>query len=115
MKSDKANLINSIALIVMGAWGCYATSLNSKTALIPVVGGIILLLCQNGIKKENKIIAHIAVVLTLVLVIGLFKPFSSAMADADYAAMARSGIMILTGIYAMLAFIQSFRNARKAK
>ena len=59
MEASKANLINSITLIAIGGWGYFSGS--SMTALIPVMFGVVLLLCNNGIKKENKLIAHLAV------------------------------------------------------
>lgn len=115
MKADKANLINALALILIGGWGAIATNLNSMTALIPVIGGVILLLCQKGVKNENKTVAHIAVLLTLILVIGLIRPFTSALGDGDNMGTTRTGLMILTGIIATIAFIKSFIDARKAR
>ena len=56
MNAYKANLINSISLIVLGVWGYVEVS--SITALIPTAFGAILLACSSGIKKQNKIIAH---------------------------------------------------------
>ena len=53
MEASKANLINSITLITIGGWGYFSGS--SMTALIPVMFGVVLLLCNNGIKKENKL------------------------------------------------------------
>ena len=69
MNSFKANLINSISLIFIGLWGYF--EVVSPTALIPVIFGVILLLCTNGLKKQNKLIAHIAVLLTLVILVAL--------------------------------------------
>lgn len=115
MNAAIANLLNSIVLIVMGSWGAYATQLESKTALIPVIGGIILLACQKGVKSENKMIAHIAVLLTLILIIGIFRPFSGAMADGDTLGMVRTGAMLVTGVLSMIFFIKSFIDARKAR
>ena len=51
MKASKANLINSITLIAVGGWGYFSGT--SMTALIPVVFGVILLLCNNGVKKRK--------------------------------------------------------------
>ena len=65
MKTYQANLLNSIVLIVLGLWGYF--EVVSPTALIPVFFGIVLLLCNVGVKKENKVIAHIVVLLTLLL------------------------------------------------
>ena len=115
MNASKANLLNALTLVIMGAWGAYATQLASMTALIPVVGGLILLACQKGVTSENKMIAHVAVLLTLILVAGIVKPFMSAQADGDTMGMIRTGAMIITGILAMVFFIKSFRDARKAR
>ena len=52
MNAYKANLINSISLIVLGIWGYIEVS--SVTALIPTVFGAILLACSGGIKNQNK-------------------------------------------------------------
>ena len=60
MNASKANLINSISLIGFGLWGYF--EVTSPTALIPVGFGLILLLCYNGVKNQNKIIAHVAAV-----------------------------------------------------
>ena len=62
MNASKANLINSISLIGFGLWGYF--EVTSPTALIPVGFGLILLLCYNGVKNQNKIIAHIVGTLT---------------------------------------------------
>ena len=61
------NLINSLILIGVGVWGYFAS--GSGTALIPVAFGVVLLFCTPGLKNENKIISHLAVLIT-VLVIG---------------------------------------------
>ena len=58
MNSLKANILNSICLIGIGLWGYLESS--SGTAIIPVVFGCALLFCAPGLKKENKVIAHIA-------------------------------------------------------
>lgn len=115
MNASTANQLNSFTLIIMGIWGAVATQLASPTALIPVVGGVILLLCSKGVAAENKMIAHIAVLITLILIIGIIKPFMGAISDGDTMGMLRTGAMILTGILAMIFFIKSFIDARKAR
>ena len=115
MNASKANLLNAAVLIIMGAWGAYATQMASPTALIPVVGGLILLACQKGVTSENKMIAHIAVVVTLLLVLGIVRPFMGALGDDDTMGMLRTGLMLVTGLIAMVYFIKSFRDARKAR
>ena len=114
MNAYTAHLINSVALILMGGWGYFATS--SKTALIPVLFGVVLLSLSNGVKMENKAIAHVVVVLTL-LVFGslVAKPLMSAINDGDTLGTIRVGIMVLTSFLAMVFFIKSFIDARKAR
>lgn len=98
----------------MGGWGYYATT--SKTALIPVLFGVVLLSLSNGVKLENKAIAHVAVVLTL-LVFGALvaKPLIAALNEGDTLGTVRVGIMVLTSLIALIFFIKSFIDARKAR
>ena len=70
---------------------------------------------NNGVKKENKIIAHIAILLTLIITIGLIKPFLGSLERGNITGIIRVSLMILTSLLAMIAFIQSFIAARKAK
>ncbi|MEL6944929.1 MAG: hypothetical protein AAFO82_19915, partial [Bacteroidota bacterium] len=66
-------------------------------------------------KKENKVVAHIVVLLTLLLIFALFMPFKGRMEADDTLGMARVGIMILTSIVAMVIYVKSFIDARKAR
>jgi len=58
MKAHIANLVNSLALILLGAAGYFLSASPSPTALIPVVGGIILLVLTPALKAEKKHQAH---------------------------------------------------------
>jgi hypothetical protein len=107
------NRINAIVLIVLGTWGYFASLSPSLTALIPVVFGLLLISLNIGLKKENKTIAHIIVLFTLLVFLGLFKPLMGSISRADNAAIARVIVMMLSSLYAMLAFIKSFIVARK--
>lgn len=114
MKAHTASLINAVTLVAMGLWG--AIGATSPTAWIPVVGGVILLALNNGVKKENKVIAHIAVLLTLLLAIGLLRPMMSAFGEGGTAVkQIRSVLMVGTTIFAMVYFVKSFIDARKAR
>lgn len=114
MNAYIAHLINSAALILIGGWGYFATS--SNTALIPVLFGVVLLSLSNGVKLENKAIAHVAVLLTLLVFLALVaKPLLSAIKDGDTLGTLRVGIMSLTSLIALIYFIKSFRDARKAR
>lgn len=115
MKAFQANLLNAIVLIAMSTWGYLASATPSITALIPAIIGIVLLLCSPGVKSENKVVAHVAVVVTLLGILGLIKPLMGVIDRGNTMGMVRVGAMILTGVLAMIAFIQSFIAARKAR
>ena len=115
MKVHTTSLINALILVIMGLWGYFESDSRPVTALIPVVVGIILVAINNGVKKENKIIAHIAILLTLIIIIGLIKPFLGSLERGNITGIIRVSLMILTSLLAMIAFIQSFIAARKAR
>lgn len=70
-KIYRVNLIYSLLLIIAGFYGFVAHYMDTGewpvTALIPVLFGGILLPMTGSIRKSNRIIAHIAVVLTLLM------------------------------------------------
>jgi hypothetical protein len=74
---------------------------------------VILFLCNNGVKNENKVIAHIAVLLTLLLLIALVGMRLPKSIDSGGIGLYRVLAMILTSTLAMITFIRSFINARK--
>ena len=119
MKTHQANFINSLALVLMPIWAYFTFESTpgkdslSLTAFIPLFFGFILLLCQNGIKKENKMIAHIAVLVTFIAFIGLFMPLKSAISDGRVLSIIRVVVMLLTGFIAMFSFVKSFIQARQ--
>jgi len=113
MKPYLASLINAILLIILGLWGYFGSETPSVTALIPVFAGVILIFLNSGLKKENKIIAHIAVIITLLVLGGLVKPLLGAFGRDDTAAIIRVVIMILSTLVALISFIKSFIDARK--
>ena len=119
MKTHQANLLNSITLILMPLWayltfeGTVDKPEQSVTAFIPLFFGVVLLFCNGGVKKENKIIAHIAVLVTLIALLGLTMPLKAAVADGRTLSIIRVAAMLLTGSLAMISFIKSFIAARK--
>lgn len=113
MKPHLTSAVHAFSLIIISIIGYQIT--KSYTAFIPLVFGAVLLPLNKGIRFEDKIQSHIAVALTLLVTIALFKPFSSALADQDMGGMIRVGIMLLTGVVAFISFINSFIQARKRK
>tara|TARA_B100000767_G_scaffold272620_1_gene300733 strand:- start:3397 stop:3732 length:336 start_codon:yes stop_codon:yes gene_type:complete len=111
MKIAFYNTLNSIILIALGLWGYF--DVQSPTALIPVGFGVILLLCSIGLKKENKIISHIAVLLTLVILVALVGMRLPKSLVSGGVGLVRVIGMILTSILSMVAFVLSFIKARR--
>ena len=121
MKTHQSNLINSLTLILMPLWayltykGTVEKPEQSITALIPLFLGVILFLCNNGLKKENKVIAHIAVAVTLIAFLGLLMPLKQAISEDRTLSVVRVVIMLFTGMLAMITFVRSFIANRKSK
>jgi hypothetical protein len=116
MKPYIANLLNAAVLIGMGLWGYFSNEPadRSMTALIAPAFGVIFLLCTPLLKKENKAVAHIVVLLTLLIIIALIKPLTSNLSANDTMGIVRVGAMIVTSVIAMATFIKSFIDAKKA-
>jgi hypothetical protein len=122
MTAQKMNLINALTLISLGLWG-YIDVSNYKlativsfehwTALITVLFGIILLLCNKGIQNSNKAIAHVAVVLTLLVLIALVGKRLPISIDQGGVGLFRVLAMSLCSFIAFIAFIRSFIENRK--
>jgi len=108
-----ASLLNAILLVVLGFWG-YQVG-GSTTALIPVGFGVVLLLLYPGVKKEAKVPAHIAVLLTLIVAVALLKPLSAAIERGDNGAVIRTLLMFVSSVAALVSFIKSFIAVRKAR
>lgn len=114
MKPYHFNLINSISLFSIGLWGYLSSETPSFTALIPVIFGLILIIFTKGLKQEKKIQSHIVVVLTILVLIGLVKPFTASLGRGNYMAIFRVSFMMITSIIAIISFINSFILARKS-
>ena len=105
MKAHSASLINAAFLITLSLWGYWSSDSPSTTALIPTFTGVFLVLLNKGIKNENKMIAHIAVLLTLLMSIGLIKPLTAAFGREDNAAILRVLFMLISTIFAFIFLI----------
>lgn len=113
MKAHAANMINSTALITIGLWDYLATQTLASTNMIPVAGGLFLLIFYDGVKREDKVTAHIVVIITLFVFLSLIKPFDEALQDSETGATIRYLVMLLTSLLAIVYFVKSFIDARK--
>lgn len=110
MNAHIASLVNGIILVVIGLWGYLESS--SATSLIPVGIGVTLLALNRGVRNENKVVAHIAVLVTLLSFANIM-PLKGALADGRSEAVLRIIIMLSSSVYAMFFFVKSFIQARR--
>ncbi|MEM8526049.1 MAG: hypothetical protein AAGG68_15530 [Bacteroidota bacterium] len=116
MKPFQINLINGIVLIAMGLWGYFSAGEDaSPTAFIPVAFGALFLIATPLFKKGNKVVVHIVVLLTFLLIFALSMPLKGRMEAEDTVGIARVGIMMATCAIAMVFYVKSFIDARKAR
>lgn len=115
MKPTTANLLNALVLIAAGLYGYYgvaaADGTHSPTALIPAAFGVLFLILNMFWAKNAKVISHIVVVLTLVLLIMCISRFVKVedWNDKKYIFLA----CILSNALALIVFIKSFIAARR--
>lgn len=114
MKPHKISFVNAITLISFGLWG-YIDVDYSPTALIPVIFGVIILILNPGLKRENKAIAHIVVLLTFLILGGLVKPLMSTLESGNTMGITRVVLMMLSTLMALIVFIKSFIANRSKK
>lgn len=115
MKAATANLFNALVLIAAGVYGYFFITATdgsrSLTALIPAAFGILFLLLHKAVASANKVIAHVVVVLTLVLLVMCVMRFMKVEGwnEKKYIFLA----CIISNAIALIAFIGSFIAARK--
>ena len=114
MKPHKISFVNAITLISFGLWG-YVDVDYSPTALIPVVFGVIILALYSGLKKENKTVAHIVVLLTFLILGGLIKPLMSTLENGSTMGVTRVSLMMLSTLFALIVLVKSFIANRSKK
>jgi hypothetical protein len=117
MKPAQANLLNAVVLLAAGIIGYFfiipETGVKAPTALIPAAFGILFLVLHKGVATSNKIVAHIVVVLTAVLLFVCVRQFLKI---EDWGAKKYIFVAcIVSNVIALIAFIGSFIEARKNK
>lgn len=115
MKASTANFLNALILIGAGLYGYFLVpskeATQSPTALIPAAFGIIFLLMHKGVVSANKVISHIVVTLTfLLLAMCIWRFLKVAEWDAKKYIFL---VCIISNAVAMIAFIGSFIAARR--
>lgn len=117
MKAAQANLLNATVLVAAGIIGYFfiipESGVKAPTALIPAAFGLLFFVLHKGVATSNKIVAHIVVVLTALLLFVCVKQFFKieVWGAKKYIFLA----CIVSNVIALIAFIGSFIDARKNK
>ncbi len=115
MKAATANIFNAIVLIAAGLYAYFMIltpeGTRAPTALIPAAFGLLFLIFQKGVANHNKIISHVVVVLTLLLLVICIMRFVKV---EDWVAKKYVFLVcVISNAVALIAFIGSFIEARK--
>jgi hypothetical protein len=110
-----------VALLILGIGGYFLTGMESPTALIPALFGLILVIC--GIIARNpdrrKMAMHIAVAVSLLGFLGSFRGLIGLARMAGGEAVMRPNAVIAQAVMAVLTLlftilgVRSFINARR--
>jgi hypothetical protein len=117
MKPTTANMLNALVLIAAGLYGYFGVAgsngAHSLTALIPAAFGVLFIIFNMFWAGNAKVVSHIVVVLTLVLLIMCIMRFMKIEEwDAKKYIFA---ICIASNALALIVFIRSFIAARRSK
>ncbi len=113
MNAHKATILNGVTLVLMSLWAYFAT--QSPSVFVSTAFGAAFLLLAPGIKRESSLIAHIAVVLVVVYILALFNPLRGTIERGNVAGTIRVGLMMLTSVVALVYYVKSFIDARRAR
>lgn len=115
----KVNIIYAILLIILGLFGFLARYFEQGdfafTSLIPAFFGLVLIPMTKGIKNENTIIAHIAVVLTLILGVMITFMFFKNL-GAEFNGTRKFFIFLISGLASYIAlgiYVAGFIDKKK--
>ena len=115
MKAHQASLINAVLLITMGLWAYFASESAPKTAFVPVGFGVALVALNFGVKKGSKILSHIAIAITVLVLLSLIMPLVGSINRGNDLAVVRVGAMMASAMVAIVFFVKSFGEARRKR
>lgn len=117
MKAAGVNLLNALVLIAAGIYGYFGITASdgthSLTALIPAAFGLLFLILHKGVVNGNKVVAHIVVLLTLVLLVMCVLRFLKI--EEWEAKKYIFLVCIMSNALALIVFIKAFIDARKLR
>ncbi|HRI00854.1 MAG TPA: hypothetical protein PK006_07380 [Saprospiraceae bacterium] len=114
MKPVQANLINCFVLVFIGLWSFQSTDFLHKTAMVPVITGIVLSAFHKGMKEGNKIAGITVLVITSLLFIALFLPLKREIEAKDYLGILRVSLMLISCAYSIFVLMRNIFSAQKS-
>lgn len=113
MNAFRATILAGLVLVALSVWA--AADSGSLTALIPAAFGAALLAAAPGVKAENRIVAHVAVLLAVVVIVALVRPLIGTIDRGSLVGTARIGAMMLATLFALGCYVKSFVDARRSR
>jgi len=108
MREHTALLFNGLVLIILGTIGYFMSDVKSMTAFIGPIIGLILVILSFPTKNNNKVAAHIGVVLTLIAVVAFL-----------IVGIKRSNtyviVMAISSLLSLIALIAGFMRRKKER
>ena len=111
LNPKKATLFSIATLVFISLMSYMITS--SPTALIPFIFSILIGICYSLYDRNNKVFAHIILVLLLLVLVALFMPLNKRIDANDLWGIIRISTMQLACLYTIACFVKSFIEARK--
>ena len=110
MNFHKANLINSVTLILFSMWG-YLDSLNpSIMDLFPLLFGVILLSLNNGVLYSLNGQKKAAAIFTIITLIFLIRPLTDVMSHENNYNTFRIVSMVATSTFSLFWFMKNLKR-----
>jgi len=101
--------------VAPGLWGISGLRVSIANRPHPDRIWVGFALATFSLRRENKVVAHIVVLLTIILTVALIVPLRGALNRDDLFAALRIGIMLAGCVVAMVAYFRSFIEARRGK
>lgn len=112
MPASRANLLNALVLLTLGAWGYLGKPAAPAMVLLPVFFGALLLLCLRGLRSGNRVAAYLTALLTALALVALLILLAGAAGRGEGVAIFRYVVMLVASLFSLLVLFQGFRRDR---
>lgn len=106
MKPSQINLFNSCVLLFIGMAGFYANNFNFHTAIIPIGCGLLFLILNTWLKRNNITGFYVVLILSSVLCIAFIWPLIRNIEQKDHMGIMRISLEMLSCFLATLVYVK---------